>query len=182
MRLDTTKSGVWGGPFTLGLFMTALGIFAVIAAFPASLASVILFGAVLVVVGVIEIFHGVRSRGMPFRALLVLGGTFSTVVGGMMLLRPLVGLQALTLLLAGYFFANGVFRIVTSVADRYSGWGADLLYGIVAIVLGVIVMANWPISALWLVGTLVGVEIIMRGIALMSAGLLLRRSLHTVPV
>ncbi len=174
------NSAAWGGPFILGLLMTILGIVALGAAFFTSLVTAILFGAFLAGAGIMEIISAFRTRksGGPFW-LYLLSGILSIVVGLFVLVYPAAGLGAMTLLLAGYFFASGLFHAITSVMDRYSRWGWDFLYGAVSIVLGIIVMRQWPISAVWLVGTLVGISIFFRGIALMAGALTVRRVLRS---
>lgn len=176
-------SAAWGPPFVLGLLMAILGLVALGASFITSLVSVILFGALLAGTGIAEIVSAfrVRKAGGPFW-LYLLNGVLSTVVGIFVLMNPAAGLGALTLLLAGYFFASGLFHVVTSLMDRYPRWGWDFAYGAISIALGVIVMAQWPISAVWLVGTLVGISILMRGIALMAGSLEARRAIRGVSV
>jgi len=170
-------SGMWGGLFVAGLLVTAVGAIALLSYAAAGVASAVFLGVLLAAAGVIELFSAFRvHRGE--RALVLLSGVASLVVGAFFLLRPGAGLAALTLLLAGYFFVEGLFRLVTSIGDRYAQWGWDFFYGLIAIVLGVIVIAQWPLSALWLVGTLVGLELIFRGAAMMGAGLSLRSVLH----
>jgi uncharacterized membrane protein HdeD (DUF308 family) len=83
-------------------------------------------------------------------------------------------------MLAGYFFASGLFHAITSVMDRYARWGWDFVYGAISLFLGVVVMSEWPVSAVWLVGTLVGLGILFRGVALMAGSLTLRRALRDV--
>lgn len=173
-------SAAWGPPFILGLLTAILGLVALGASFLTSLVSIILFGALLAGSGIAEIISAfrVRKSGGPFW-LYLLGGVLSTVVGVFVLAYPAAGLGALTLLLAGYFFASGLFHVVTSLMDRYAKWGWDFAYGAISILLGVIIMAQWPISAVWLVGTLVGISILMRGIALMAGSLELRRAVRS---
>jgi uncharacterized membrane protein HdeD (DUF308 family) len=170
-------SGIWGGLFVSGLLVSAVGVVALLSSAIAGVASAIFVGALLAVAGVIELVFAFRVH-RDERALLLLGGVASLVVGVIFLIRPGAGLAALTLLVTGYFFVSGIHRLVTSIADRYPQWGWDFFYGLVAIALGVIVIAEWPLSALWLVGTLVGVELIFRGAAMMGAGLSLRYVLH----
>jgi uncharacterized membrane protein HdeD (DUF308 family) len=172
------ESAAWGGPFLVGLLLALTGIACIVAAFAAGLATVMLFGGFLVVAGVVELVSSARASERKARPWVLLEAVLSIVVGVLVLARPMAGLATLTLLLACYFFANGLYRAFTSVADRYPGWGADLAYGIVALFLGIMVFRSWPISSLWLAGTLVGVEILMRGVSLMSAGLFVRRALH----
>ena len=69
------------------------------------------------------------------------------------------------------------FRIVTSVVDRYAHWRWDLAYGVVTAMLGGYVLTTWPASALWLVGTLIGVELLMRGGAWIGAGVEIRQAI-----
>jgi uncharacterized membrane protein HdeD (DUF308 family) len=167
-------SAVWGAPFVLGLLMTLVGLLALSMAVWTSLASIIFLGVMLFISGLIEIGHAFRTwkTGRPLAHFL--GGILSAVVGVLLAARPLAGLAAVSLLLAGYFFASGLFRAITSIADRYSQWGWDLLYGISAVILGVVLLAQWPNSALWVVGVLVGIEILFRGTTLMAGGLGLR--------
>ncbi|NVJ02007.1 HdeD family acid-resistance protein [Myxococcus sp. AM009] len=174
------NSAAWGGPFIMGILMTLLGIVALGAAFFTSLVTAILFGAMLAGAGVMEAISAFRTRkeGGPFW-LYLLSGILSVVVGLFVLIYPAAGLGAMTLLLAGYFFASGLFHAITSVMDRYPRWGWDFFYGAVSIFLGIVVMRQWPISAVWLVGTLVGIGIFFRGVALMAGALSVRRVLRS---
>lgn len=180
---DTPRvtSAVWGGLFILGLLMTVLGVIALGAAYFASLVTAIYFGAMLTVMGIVEVVAAFRVRrsGGP-SWLYLLSGILSIVVGLFLLVYPAAGLAALTLMLAGYFFASGLFHAITSITDRYPRWGWDLAYGAISVLLGVIVMAQWPISAVWLVGTVVGIGILFRGVTLMAGSLALRRAMREV--
>ena len=169
------SSARWGGAFIFGLLMMVIGILALAATVWTGVASIIFLGVMIAASGVAEIAHALRVRktGAPVQYLL--GGILSLVVGVLIAARPGAGLVAATLLLIGYFFVSGLFRTITSLFDRYAQWGFDLAYGLGSIALGVILVANWPTSALWLVGTLVGLEIIFRGAALMAASLTVRR-------
>ncbi|PTL78833.1 HdeD family acid-resistance protein [Vitiosangium sp. GDMCC 1.1324] len=167
-------SSIWGGPFIVGLLISLLGCFALISVGIASLATTFFYGALLVCMGIGEIVHafGVRKTG-PF-LLYLLGGVLSIVVGVLVLTRPDAGLAALTLMLAGYFFATGLFRTIASLMDRYPRWGWDCVDGIVSMVLGSFITAQWPNSTIWAVGTVVGVSLLSRGLALMADSLAAR--------
>ncbi|MBI5547604.1 MAG: AI-2E family transporter [Deltaproteobacteria bacterium] len=170
-------SRMWGGRLVAGLLISAVGVIALLSSAIAGVASAIFAGALLAAAGIIELVSASRVHREE-RALLLLGGVLSLVVGVLFLVRPDAGLAALTMLLAGYFFVSGLFRLVTSIGDRYPRWGWDFFYGLVAMALGVIVVVEWPLSALWLVGTLVGVELVFRGTAMVGASLSLRYMLR----
>ena len=183
-QLDSTPPGppitasLWGGPFVMGLLLTLLGAVALGAVVLTSLLSVIFYGSMLVVAGVFELVHAFRIRKTGPFVMFLLGGILSIGVGVMLLARPGAGMLALTLLLAGYFFASGLFRGITSIADRYGGWGWDLAYGLVAVALGAIIFAQFPYSSMWALGIVVGVEILSRGIAIMAGALAMRGALR----
>lgn len=167
-------SNIWGVPFIVGLLISLLGCFSLISVGLASLATVFFYGTLLFCMGVGEIVHAFRVRKTGPFLLYLLGGVLTLVVGLMVLAWPGAGLGALTLMLAGYFFATGLFRTITSLMDRYPRWGWDCADGLVSVALGAIIMAQWPNSTLWAVGIVVGVELLSRGIALMAASLSVR--------
>lgn len=173
-------SRIWGGPFVVGLLITLLGCLALASIAITSLVSVLFYGSLLAVMGIAEIVHAFRIRKTGPFLLFLLGGVLSMVVGIMVLAWPGAGLAAMTLLLAGYFLATGLFRTITSVMDRYPRWGWDCADGIISIALGAIIMAQWPLSTLWAVGVVVGVGIISRGIALMASALAVRNVIREV--
>lgn len=171
----------WGIPMTMGVLMIMGGTFALFAAVLTSIMSVLYIGAMLLAVGVLEIVTAFRVRhGGPF-VMFLLAGLLALVVGALLLYRPLAGMASLTLLVACYMFASGLFRGITAIADRYRGWGWDIVYGIIAVLLGAYVVASWPISSLWVLGTVVGVEIVVRGFALVAASWLMREIEHATP-
>lgn len=154
--------------------MVILGIIAIAGAPITGFVSVMLLGAFMIVGGAIEAFHALSHWKTGNRLLFLLGGILSAVVGVLLVARTGIGLAAISLMLAGYFIANGLFHAITAVADRYERWGWDLVMGLVSLALGFIVIAQWPVSSIWLVGTLVGIDILFRGFALMAAASTMR--------
>lgn len=175
--MDNRRIG-WGVPLVIGVLLIIVGLFALTASVLTSIISVVYLGVMLLVVGVLEIVAGFRvGRSGPFWTYL-LAGILSLVVGALCLDRPLATLASLTLLIAGFLFAAGLFRGITSILDRYPRWGVDFLYGVVTLALGVYIVASWPISSFWVLGTIVGVEILVRGITLVAASWALRSAEH----
>jgi len=164
-----------GSSFFLGMVLFILGILGLIFADVLTVASVITFGVLLLVGGIAELSHAVRQRGGDRFFLALLSGLLSIAVGVVMLVRPGVGVAGSALLIAGWLFATGLFRGVIALMDRYRSWGWDLLYGILSILLGVWLMASMPTSAMWLLGTVVAVELMARGVAVMGTSIALQR-------
>jgi len=162
----------------IGIVLIAIGLFALCAAGLTSLVSVIYLGVLLLIVGILEIVSAFRARHSKPFIVYFLAGVLSLVVGALFLYRPLASLASITLLIAGFLFASGLFRGLTAIVDRYPRWGWDLAYAVVAVALGVCVMAQWPISTFWVLGTVVAAEILARGIALVAASWVLRDIQH----
>ena len=165
----------WGLVAAVGVLLIMLGGFAIGTAFFTGVISIVFLGTLLVVGGIAEIVGAFRLRSQGF-AMPFLAGVLSAIVGGVLVWQPIAGLAAVGALIGAYYLASGLFHAITAVIDRYEHWGWDLVYGALATLLGVYVLATWPISSLWLVGTLVGIELVLRGIAWIGAGVTLRRT------
>jgi uncharacterized membrane protein HdeD (DUF308 family) len=175
------RATLWGGPLILGLLIVVLGIVALVATGVTGVASVLLLGSLLVAGGLVELVSAFRDRAAGRFLLHLVGGLFSIVVGVFFWIRPVAGLASLTLLFGSFLACVGLLRGITSVMDRYPGWGWDAFYGLLALALGVVVLASWPISTVWAIGTLVAVELIGRGIAMVALAMGVRRTLHGEP-
>jgi uncharacterized membrane protein HdeD (DUF308 family) len=152
-----------------------LGILGIIFADVVTVASIIAFGVLLVVSGIVEVGHGLRQQGGDRFFLPLLSGLLSIAVGAVMILRPAVGVAGSGLLISGWLLATGLFRGVLALVHRYRYWGWDLFYGILSVVLGFWLLSSLPTSAMWLLGTVVAVELMARGMAVMGASLALQR-------
>jgi len=100
------------------------------------------------------------------------------VGGGFFGARPVAGLAAVGLLLSAYFFAAGLFHTITSAMDRYAKWGWHFFFGLVSLALGVLLLAIWPLSSVFIVGLVVGLALVARGISIMGASLVAREMVH----
>jgi len=171
-----SRSVTTGSPFFLGMILFALGILGLVLADVVTVASIIVFGAILAIGGFTEsVGYARRQREGDRFSPAFLSGVLSTAVGLTIVFRPEVGVTASGLLITGWLFASGLFRGLTAVIDRYRNWGWDLFYGFISIVLGGWLIARLPTSATWLLGTVISIELMVRGVAIMGASRALRR-------
>jgi uncharacterized membrane protein HdeD (DUF308 family) len=96
------------------------------------------------------------------------------VVGAMVFMHPAAGALALTLLLASLFLVGGIFRIIAAIVIRFPRWGWAVASGVITVALGVVVWTGWPLTSLWVIGTLVAIELVFRGWAWVMAGAAMR--------
>ena len=153
----------WWGAALLGAVLVAAGIYVLGDVVFATRVSAIIFGIMLLIAGAAEIIHAFSSphwRGVFLR--LLIGAAYA--IGGLMLIaNPLAASVILTFLLGAALIASGVVRIFQ--AFQYWHWFGGLLLasGIIGIVAGLVILAKWPISGLWVIGFLVGVDLLIHG-------------------
>jgi uncharacterized membrane protein HdeD (DUF308 family) len=93
----------------------------------------------------------------------------------MLLGTPIQGGMTLTILLASFLFVGGFFRSVAALAHRFEGRGWQLLSGVIDVVLGVMIGRELPMSGLTVIGLLVGISTLFRGVSWLMLGFALRR-------
>lgn len=171
--------GIWevrehrGWFFGLGLVLVVLGIVAIVAAFAATLATVLFFGVLLLIAGVVQIAHALASaRWRGFLAHL-LGGLLYALIGGVIVYDPVTAGIGLTLLLAAFFIAGGALKLVLGMQAE-SGWFA--FSGLIDLVLGVLVALGLPETGTWVIGLFLGIELLFAGLTLLLMASATRRS------
>jgi uncharacterized membrane protein HdeD (DUF308 family) len=157
--------------FGSGIVMVVLGILSILAPFVAGLVVQTVLAAVLIAAGLTWIVFAYKGPGERSKLGSWVAGLLSIACGVYMLYSPVAGLAALTFAMAAYFFGTGLARIFMSFELRsFKGWGLGLLNGFVTIALGVLIVAQWPLSGFWAVGILLGVDLIMAGFGLAGLG------------
>ena len=147
----------WGWFLALGIALILLGVTALVAVGLTTLATVLFIGWLVLFGGVFEVGRGLLGPAVEW----VLSASahrrslcrrWRAHVG-----HPVAAAAGLTLVLSALFLTGGVFRIVAAAMLRYPNWGWSVLDGIVSLILGVMIWAEWPSSALWVIGTFVGI-------------------------
>jgi uncharacterized membrane protein HdeD (DUF308 family) len=161
-ELETMKSE-WYWFLLLGILLIVGGTLAIGYSVFATLVAVTFFGILLVVGGGAQILSAFWAGQWSGFLLSLLAGILYVVVGGMMVARPFVGAEALTLLVGSFFLVGGIFRVVTAMTLRLHHWGWILLNGVVTSLLGLIVLAEWPSSGLFVIGLFIGIDMLFNG-------------------
>jgi membrane protein HdeD len=153
----------------MGILLLVFGCIAIASPAIAGTSVVIVIGAVVVASGLAQIFHGIREGSFSSKLLSMVLGVITLLAGVAVLAHPLLGLTVLTLILAIFFVVEGVWKILASFSFRPApGWLAILGSGVIALLLGVMIWQQWPLSGFWAIGTLVGVDLVVTGISLIT--------------
>ncbi len=167
--------GEWPWLVGLGIALIALGT--ILLGFPVitTLATVTVLGALMFVGGVAEAIGAFWCREWSGFFLAVLAGTLGIVIGLMLLANPIKGGIALTLLLASFLLVGGIARSIAALTHRFEGWIWLLVSGVVDVVIGIMIWRELPMSGLMIIGLLVGISTMFRGVSWLMLGLALRK-------
>ena len=164
----------WGWFLALGIGLVILGILAIAAPLVSTLSTVFAFGGILLTAGILQIVQAFWAREWKGFLLYVGLGFLNAFVGFIMLARPQVSALSLTLVLATFFIAAGLFKAITAFMSRVEHRGWVIFSGIITFALGLIVLAQWPASSVWVLGTLIGIEMLVSGWMLVMLSLKVR--------
>jgi uncharacterized membrane protein HdeD (DUF308 family) len=167
----------WGWFVALGIAQIVLGSIVWFDVIAFTIAGVIFIGALLLVAGVFQIVHAFMDREWGAFILHLLVGALY-VIGGLLLMdEPLQGSVVITILVAAALIIGGILRIVIGVQHRHMpGWGLILASGVISFLVGLMLYLTLPWSGLWVVGTLIAVELVVHGVSWVQFGLALRRT------
>ena len=165
----------WGWLLAVGILMIILGVFAIGAPVVATIAVQLMLGWILVLGGIAQGIHAFMVQGWGGFLLELLSALLYLVIGLLLLVNPVEGALALTIVLAVFLIVEGIFKIVMAWRVRdHQGWGWLLASGILSLILGLLIWAEWPSSALWVIGLLVGIQLLFTGWSLVMLALAAR--------
>jgi uncharacterized membrane protein HdeD (DUF308 family) len=174
------KASGWGIAFAVLIILA--GIIAVMLPLASGIAITIVIGWLLVISGIFTVADAFHGKGVAhFIWRLLVGIVFS--VGGLdIAFVPLRGLFTLTFVLAVILFVQGIISVISFFRHRTlhgSGW--VLFNGLVNILLGGIIWYDGPRAAVWLIGTLVGINLIFSGFSRLMIWIAVRKAATALP-
>lgn len=165
----------WGWPMALGAVLVILGVIAIWHATAATMLSVRILGALLLLSGISVLFFAFSFAGFWTEFFVhVLWAVLIVIVGMMLITRPAIGAVAITTLLSIYFIVSGILGVSFALSAHVDNLWLYLLEGAVSVVIGMLLWTGRPFSSMWAIGTLVGIDLVLRGSAIVVLGLALR--------
>jgi len=160
----------------LSIILIIFGLLAVALPIASSIGVVIVIGWLVIFDGIAQLVHAFQSKGIGHIIWKLMVAVLYLVAGGYLLSRPALGASGLTLVLGIFLFAEGVTDVVAYFSTRKSGnSGWMLLDGVVTLILSFMIWNHWPLDSLWVVGTLVGVSMVMTGTTRLMMALAVRK-------
>ncbi|MFJ6217137.1 HdeD family acid-resistance protein [Streptomyces sp. NPDC092296] len=164
----------------LGAVLVLGGIVGLIYTGVATLTSVLLFGCLLLTGGTVGLVHAFQTRRDNFFWLGASVAAVNLAAGLVMVLHPTVAAVGLTLFAALLFLTAGVFRVVGGLAVRGSQSGWTVFLGLLDLLLGALVLHQWPSSSLYTLGLFFSLALLFDGLSLIGTGIGGRRVIGMV--
>jgi uncharacterized membrane protein HdeD (DUF308 family) len=163
--------GKWAAITAFGVLLVVLGVAALFFSLIATIVTVTLNGVLFLIAGAAEIGIGMHSREWGRFFLWVIGGLVYIAAGILCIVNPVLASVALTLLLGAGLIAAGVVRAFLAFQLPADHPRALLfLAAAVTILLGLIIVTHWPLDSVYVLGTLLGVDLLFHGVGWVSFG------------
>ena len=176
---DIRKRAGWS--ILMGILTALLGV--VLIAYPLTAATIttFLFGLILILVGIAQFVFALHSQtALKFLGKLVLGILY-LIAGFILAFYPLAGVATLTVILGTLLLVYAGMATATAFAMRpVEGWGWVLFDAAISFLMAMLILARWPSSSFWAIGTLVGVAVLMGGISRMMIASRIRSAIPRV--
>jgi uncharacterized membrane protein HdeD (DUF308 family) len=163
----------WRALMLVGVLMIFIGALAILVPAVAAVGTTIFIGWVLLILGGVLIAGAFSAHSVGTLVLRLLWAVLTVLVGAWLIIEPDHGTLTLTLVVGIYFLFMGLTRTAAAFADRgRPNAGLLGLSGVTGLLIGILILAEFPSCADWAIGLLVGIDLIFAGWTLTSAALL----------
>lgn len=169
----------WKWFLMLGLVLLFLGIVAISCSQAITLFSVFLLGCFFLVGGGIQVTQTFMTRSWHGHVIPLLLSILYIVAGLICVFAPKTAAIDLTLFIGFLALVGGLFKMITPFFMRFQTWGWVTFNGLVTFLLGLLILAGWPSSGLWLIGTFIGIDMLLAGWCWVVLALQTRNSLQS---
>lgn len=165
MRQTVRRYSLWY--LVEGVLLIATGVLAIVYPMISSATVVLLLGWLLIISGVVQGMSLIGARHVPHFWLQLISVILAILIGFLFLRDPAQGLVTIALLLIVFFMMEGISKVVFALTIRpFPNWAWVFASGLVGILLSLVLWASMPVTAAWLVGFLLGLNLISVGAAI----------------
>jgi len=162
----------WKALMFVGVAAIVLGCIAILVPAVASVGTAIFIGWLLLFVGVVMVAGAFSAHSIGTFVLRMIWAILTVIVGLWLIVEPHDGTLTLTLVLGIYFLFMGLTRTTVAFISRgQPNAGLLGLSGVAGLLIGILILVEFPSSADWAIGLLVGIDLIFAGWTLTSVAL-----------
>jgi len=156
----------------LGVVYVIAGLVALGSVVMATVATVFLVGVMMLIAGAAEVINAFQIKTWGKFFLWILLGVLYIIAGFVTFENPLLAAATLTLLLGLALLASGIARIALAFSMKAAmPWIWVLFSGVVTFLLGLVILAHWPVSGLYILGLFLGIDLVLAGASWIGIGL-----------
>ena len=174
VQITKELASQWLWFLLFGVALAVLGIAAVARSVTATFVSMQFFGWLLLIAAAVELIAAVSVGHWAGFFQHVVAAILYGVLGVIFVARPIVTAEVLTFVMALFFLVGGIFHIVGAAVLGYAGWGWNIVDGAITVILGLMILAQWPASGLWVIGLFIGIDLLFYGLAWIAIALAVR--------
>lgn len=154
-----------GWSIFMGIVTAAVGLGMIVYPFATAALSTVFLGWALLVAGVAQFIFAFQSQTPGSFFLKILFGVLYGVAGIALAAFPLEGVVTITVFLGSMLIAEGIIEMIIAFElPRGEGRGWFVFSSLANLLLGVLILAQWPSSSVWAIGTMVGVAVFINGV------------------
>jgi uncharacterized membrane protein HdeD (DUF308 family) len=168
----------WGWIVLFGAVVAFLGLSALILVGSATIVSVFMIAVFIIIAGGGEMAMGLSARDWGHFFLWIIAGLFYVAAGAFALAQPFVAAAVFTLALGMAMLATGFVRIYFGFRMAKTMRGFVILAGAVTSLVGLMIILGWPANSLFILGILLGLDLLFWGFGWIAFGLRLRAHAH----
>jgi uncharacterized membrane protein HdeD (DUF308 family) len=162
----------WGWIVALGTIYVLVGLIALYSVVTATVVSVFVVGIMMLIAGVAEVINAFQVKSWGKFFLWILLGVLYILAGLVTFENPLLAAAVLTLALGAALVASGIMRIILAFNTKEgTPWMAVVFSGVVTFLLGLIILAHWPVSSLYILGLFLGIDLVFAGVGWIGVGI-----------
>ncbi len=159
-----------GKVIAVGAVLSLIGIVFIVKPEALGLGVSSLVGVLLIILGLFRIAFAWLASSWGSTLLRFFIGALAVAAGILVLSDPARSREVLTIVLAVYLLLDGISEIALALPLRPIGGMWVMLSGIVSIVLAIMIWRQWPASGEWALGILIGVKLLIDGLAILGVG------------
>jgi uncharacterized membrane protein HdeD (DUF308 family) len=164
-----------GWIIALGIIYVVAGLIALGSVVMATVVSVFVVGIMMLIAGVAEVINAFQVKSWGKFLFWLLLGVLYIVAGFVTFENPLLAAALLTLMLGVALVASGIMRIILAFSMKEgTPWIWVVLSSVITLLLGIVILAHWPVSSLYILGLFLGIDLILAGVGWISVGLSLK--------
>lgn len=166
----------WGWILALGIVFIILGSVGLTMVIGVTLASMYFLGVLLLIAAGSQTFDVLKSKEWRGAISHIVVAMLYTALAALIFIDPFLASSLMTAAIAGVFIVMGILRIwMAMLLKAGEGWGWIFFAGLASLVLGILILLQWPFSGAWFIGLFISIELIICGWTYVFFGFALRR-------